>query len=922
MAEMTEGGRLEGPRPEQDVLLATKLHVPRSRPGVVPRPRLADKLGEGMDRGLVLVTAPAGYGKSVLLSDWARSRAHPVAWLSLDDGDNDPARFWRHVLAALDAVRPGLSDRVGPLAGPPPPATYDALISALINDVASEPGPPDVVLLLDDYHVISSPQVHASVRFLLGHRPAQLRIVLAGRSDPPIGLARYRGRGELGELRAADLRFSLDEAAELLRPVTADLAPEAVAALTDRTEGWAAGLQLAALSLSGQPDIARFVAAFTGSHRYILDYLTEEVLERLPRELKDFLLETSVLERLSGSLCDAVTGRDDSQERLEEADRSGLFVVQLDDVRGWWRYHHLFADLLRARLGQDPERAQCLHRNAARWYEQRGLPDEAIHHALAAGEQEHAARLVEENFDAVFNLRGEQATIGSWLPALSGDLVRSRPRLLLAQAQMASMRGDLHVVEPLLDAAAKVIDRADQEAFTPSTGREGSLLVNPRAMLALQRSYAAQFRGDADATAAWTGMAAGYLDQDERMLVSAVQGFQAMADWLRGRLADAEAAFASRIEQWRREGQVTTTAWGYYCLARLQQGQGSLDAAVRTCERALEAAAEPGGPPSPAAGPALIGLADIAYQRHDLDQAAEHLGRGIWLCRQFVHTPPLAAGLVTQAWIRQATGDPQGARTAMAEARATSLGPAGLLNPVPAQWARLRLAQGDVARVARWAAECGLRPGDPPDYPRESAHLVLARLLCAQGRPDQALTVLDRLDAAASAQERPGSLIEIRALRAVVLAALEDGTGAVAALDAALRIACPQGYVRVFADEGPAMAAVLARLVAAQRGNRDAAAVPLSCLARLQSALVARRSPGGGAGQAGPRQAGLIEQLTGRELEVLAMLAAGRSNQDIARHLVISLDTVKKHVSHLLAKLGAVNRTEAVARGRALGLID
>jgi LuxR family maltose regulon positive regulatory protein len=312
--------------PERDVLLATKLQVPRSRPGLVPRRRLADRLEEGLNRGLVLVAAPAGYGKSVLLSEWVRGMTGPVAWLSLDGGDNDPVRFWRHVLAALDTVRPGIAERVSPLAGPPAPPAYDSRVSALINDVVAEPDQPDMLLVLDDYHLISSDSVQASVRFLLAHRPPQLRMVLASRSDPPLGLARYRGRGELGEVRAADLRFNLDEAAELLRQVSADLDLSIAAALAERTEGWAVGLQLAALSLRTQPDVARFVAEFTGSHRYVLDYLTEEVLSRQRQDLRNFLLETSVLDRLSGSLCNAVTGRDDSQDLLEEVDRSGLFV--------------------------------------------------------------------------------------------------------------------------------------------------------------------------------------------------------------------------------------------------------------------------------------------------------------------------------------------------------------------------------------------------------------------------------------------------------------------------------------------------------------------------------------------------------------------------------------------------------------------
>jgi LuxR family maltose regulon positive regulatory protein len=334
----------------------------------------------------------------------------------------------------------------------------------------------------------------------------------------------------------------------------------------------------------------------------------------------------------------------------------------------------------------------------------------------------------------------------------------------------------------------------------------------------------------------------------------------------------------------------------------------------------LAAAGEPGPRLPPAAGPALIGLGQVAYQRDDLDQASEYLNQGITLCRQFVHAPPLAAGLVTLAWIRQAAGNPDGARAAMAEAESFSAGPPGLLNPVPAQRARLLLAQGDVAGAAQWLDDCGLDPGDPPDYPREPSQLVMARVLLAMDRPDRALALLDRLEEAATAQGRSGSLIEIRAVRAMAMAALGDDAGARAALISALEFGCSQGYTRVFADEGPALAAVLGRLVAAQRSDPRAAAVPLACLARLQRAFGTGRATGGGTVRRHtPR---LAEQLTGRELEVLTMLAAGQSNQGIASGLVVSLDTVKKHVSHLLGKLGAANRTEAVARGRELGLID
>ena len=357
---MGESAAVEAATSERDVLLATKLNVPGLRPDLVPRPRLAQRLDEGRGRGLVLVCAPAGYGKTVLLAEWVRRGRHPVAWLSLDAGDNDPARFWRHTVAALDRVRPGISERMGPLLGPPAPPSFEPLVTALINEVAGQPDADEALLLvLDDYHVISSQLVHASLGFLLEHRPPGLHLALTSRSDPPLALARLRARGQLTELRAAELRFTPGEAAALLQQVAAAPGgarldaplPDAVAAaLAARTEGWAAGLQLAGLSLRGQADVDGFVAAFTGSHRYVLDYLAEEVLERQPGRVREFLLETSVLERLSGELCDAVTGRPGSQALLEQVERAGLFVVPLDEVRGWWRYHHLFADLLRARL--------------------------------------------------------------------------------------------------------------------------------------------------------------------------------------------------------------------------------------------------------------------------------------------------------------------------------------------------------------------------------------------------------------------------------------------------------------------------------------------------------------------------------------------------------------------------------------------
>jgi LuxR family maltose regulon positive regulatory protein len=746
-----------------------------------------------------------------------------------------------------------------------------------------------------------------------------------------LALARLRARGQLTELRASELRFTPGEAAVLLQQVAgtpsgarldAPLSDAVAATLAARTEGWAAGLQLAALSLRGQDDVDGFVAAFTGSHRHVLDYLAEEVLEQQPDRVREFLLETSVLERLSGQLCDTVTGRPGSQALLEQTERAGLFVVPLDEVRGWWRYHHLFADLLRARLqAEQPARVPELHRNAAAWYAERGLADDAIRHAVAAGEMTWAARLIEQHFDAAHSLRGEAATVQRWLTPLPADLVRSRPRLLLAQGVQAVTGGRLEEAEQLVGAAERAYAGTGEEPFEPTIDRAGSLLVNVPVMIALVRGYVAQLRGDARGTAEFGAQARAESREDEWILRSIAQGQLTVAGWLDGRLGEAERGFAHGITGRRAAGLPTWGAWQSYELGQVQYAQGRLDAATATCEQALEAAAGTGRAPLPAAGPAHVGLAEVAYQRNELGSAREHVTRGIALCRSFVFAMPLAAGLATLAWIRQAGGDPAGALDAMDEAVRAAPGPPGLLNPIPARRARLLLAQGDLGGAARWTREAGLLADDEPDYARESGHLVLARVLLARARPGPALALLDRLYAAAAAQDRVASLIEIGALRALGLAVSGEEAAAVAALAGALTLACSQGYVRVFADEGAPMAALLARLIAAQRSGGEAAEVPLGCLARLERALGAQDAvPDAGRGGSTAVPA-MIEQLTSRELEVLEMLAAGRSNQAIASQLVVTLDTVKKHVSHLLGKLGAANRTEAVARARQLGLI-
>jgi LuxR family transcriptional regulator, maltose regulon positive regulatory protein len=926
MAELSAAADSGVAASERDVLLATKLYVPRLQPGFVARPRLVQALDEGLVGRLILVGAPAGFGKTALLACWARRGDRPVAWLSLDAGDNDPARFWRHAVAALDRARPGIAERVGALLGPPAPASFEGLVTALINELAAPPGQDELLLVLDDYHLIDAQQVHEPIAFLLEHLPPGVHLVLASRADPALPLARLRAGGQLAELRADDLRFTAEEAAALLRETAGDVLPAAaVVALAARTEGWAAGLQLAALSLQGQADPTGFVAAFSGSHRYILDYLTDEVLDGQTDQVREFLLETSVLERLSGGLCDAVTGRTGGQVMLERVERANLFLVPLDEVRGWWRYHHLFADLLRARLlqQQQPGRVAALHRAAAAWCEEHGLADDAVRHALAAGDPAWAARLIERHFDEIF-LSGERATLERWLGALPAGLIRSRPRLLLAQARLALLSGRLEAVDGLLDNAERAFADAADEPFEPSAGKAASALVNVPAAIALEHALLAYLRGDAEGTARFASQALAKLGEGEWMLDLWIRSMRALAELLRGRLAAAERAFAASIMAWWSADEPAMAASDCHLLGQVQRALGRLDAALDTYQQALEMTAPHGRPALPAAGVAYVGMAEVAYQRGELDASLRHVTEGIPLCRQLVYTQPLATGLAALAWIRQANGDPAGALEAMGEAGRVAPGPgvAGLLNPVPAQRARLRLAQGEVAAAARWVEERGLGPDDDPGYPREPEYLVLARVLLAQDRPGPALTLLGRLHAAAAAQGRTGSVIEIQALQALALAAAGDGNAAVDALAQALMLGCSQGYVRVFADEGAPMAALLGRLVAAQKAD-DAAArgVPLGCLARLSRAFGEPPAAAGARQHAAAAVPGLVEQLTPRELEILALLAAGRSNQRIARELFVSLDTVKKHVTHLLGKLGAANRTEAVTRARELGLI-
>jgi LuxR family transcriptional regulator, maltose regulon positive regulatory protein len=908
---------------QRQELLATKFHVPNA--GVVPRPRLVKSLARIIGGGLTLVCTPAGFGKSTLLGDFARQSRRPTAWVSLDDGENDPSRFWRYVAAALDGVRPGIAEQVAPLLLGPEVPPLDVVVTVLINDVSAMPSGAQIVLILDDFHLIKAQPVLDSVALLLHRLPPGLRLALATRTDPPLPLARLRASGQVAELRSADLRFTLEETAALLGETTGLHIPaSAIAGLHDRTDGWAVGVQLASLSLREHPDPDDFVQTFCGSHRYVLDYLTEEVLARQTNEVVGFLLETSVLDRLCGPLCDALTGRTDGQEVLEGLDAAGLFLIPLDEERRWWRYHHLFADLLRVRLQHERgERVQGLHRAAAAWHEEHGFPDEAVRHATAAGDVVWAARLIELNVEGLLR-RSEGATLGRWLSTLPAETLRARPRLCLARAVSAAVESDTNKLDSLLADAEVAFATVGDERHKPSVERHLSVLTNIPAAISFLRADLARLRGDAVAAVASDEVALGYLSEDDWLLGSHVRWNLGVAEWLRGHLGRAERVLAGVFAERRAAGEGYLSMRVGYDLGQVQRARGRLGAAFDTYRLGLLTASE-SGCELPAAGMAHVGLATLLYERGELDAARDHAVKAVALSRHLAFTQPMATGLAMLAWIRQAQGDASGALDAMDQAQGVGVSPdvVALMNPVPALRARLQLTRGEIDDAVRWVQERGVGIDDQPAYPMELDYLVLGRLLLAQQKPDQALRLLRSLRGRAVIQRRTHSVIELQSLEALALAAGGDERAALETLAEAVGLALPLGYVRVFVDEGTPMARLVGELASVHRTSRIEVPGEVSAddLERLQGAFRAESPTKGRSDRTDEAGHGVIEPLTDREMQVLGLMASGKSNQEIADELVVVLDTVKKHVGHILDKLGAANRTQAVARARVVGLL-
>jgi LuxR family maltose regulon positive regulatory protein len=885
------------PVAEGTLLLTTKLHPPRRRRTLIARPRLRDLATRTRHPALTLVSAPAGFGKTTLVADWFAGE-RTTAWLSLDPRDDDPERFWTYVLAALATVTPDLSaDTAALLQGRRAP--LETVVATLINDL--ETASQDIVLVLDEYHVINAPEIHDSVAFLLEHLPRQVSLVIATRADPPLPLASLRADGDLLEVRAADLRFTADEAAAYLNgAMDLTLTTADVDVLEARTEGWIAALQLAALSMQGRSDPASFINEFAGDDRFILDYLTDEVMERQTARIRDFLLDTSLLSRLTGPLCAAVTGQDDAKTTLEELDRSNLFLVPLDDRRTWYRYHHLFADVVRARLlDEQPDRVAELHRRASDWYAGNGEPREAIVHALAGEDPERAAELIELAAPAMQRAR-QESQLRSWLEALPADLYGDRPVLAMALVGARMATGDADALDPLLEIVDSWLGRTEAPIVFDEVAH-GRL----PAMAAVHRAGLALLGGDTDGTIEHAQRVLELVGADDHLQRGAAAALLGLAYWSRGDLDDARERYIESVACFEAGDYLPDVMGCSLALADIQLTQGRLHEAQRTFESALRHTAD--DPGLRGAADMHVGLSLLAVEHNDLDTAADHLRSSGELGDHMGLPQHPYRWRVATARLHEAQGNLDAALELLTEAEArysTDYSPS--VRPVTALKARIEVKLGDVDAGARWADAHGLSADDDLTYVHEFEYLTLARVLLARGSAhavEQATGLLRRLLTAADDGHRSGSTIEILVLLALAQQVAGDNTGGTASMEEALARAEPEGYVRTFLDAEPTVTDLL-RSLEGTSGEQAARILGSGRSPRLRH-------------RARPSDP---DELSDRELDVLRLLRSDLSGPDVARELHVSLNTLRTHTKHIYTKLGATNRREAVIRAAELGL--
>jgi LuxR family maltose regulon positive regulatory protein len=894
-------------------LLDTKLFAPKRRPRAVPRSRLVALLDDGARGKLTVVSAPAGFGKTSLLAEWLAESGsgRRVAWVSLEATENEPTLFWSYVIAAILRVRPHMDRGALTSLYSVEPVPIEQLLTSWINDLGDLD--EDVVLVLDDYHMVTDARVHAGMTFLLDHLPPRLHVVLASRADPPLPLARLRARGELTELGAADLRFTKPEASAFLREaMSLEVSERDVATLEDRTEGWAAGLQLAALSLKGRSDMRGVADAFSGDSRHVADYLVEEVLRAEPERVRLFLLSTCILERLGGPLCEAVSGVRDAQAVLQDLERRNVFVVALDDRREWYRYHHLFADVLRAlAVREDPDRVREDHARASAWFEQNGSLTDAIRHAMEGDDPDRAAALLEANWPP----KDRSYAAAKWLDrvkALPDAVVRARPVLSMGYAWGLLNAGELEASETRLADVERALETgAVPEAEAPRLRRE----------LAAARLYLAQSLGDFAGTAEAARRSLALIPQDDLPARATGTALLSLAEWAAGDLESAHASFTRALALMRMLGAHLDVIRGTFVLGDLRVAQGRLHEAAAFYRSGLDAAEKQIAAKqiAAAAGPETdelhLGLAELHREWNELEAAERALARVAEAAAGAEHKGNRRRWCTASASVREAVGNFGGALDLLDEAeRVTRRDPVPQPRPIAAVKARLWIKQGRLREAIDWVREHALSPDDDLGFMREFEHVTLARVLLAQNDPE-ALRLLERLTEAAEAGGRTGAVIETLVLRALGHEAAKQQRAALEHLERALLLAEPEGWVRVFADEGEPLRELLRR--AAARGVAEGP---------VKRVLAAFDAPRAGAGAEAPvadappaGEASLL--LTPRELVILRLIAAGLRNKEIAERLSITAATVKRHVANAYGKLGVSHRTAALKKAQELNLL-
>ncbi len=901
----------------------TKLHLPQPRTDLVVRSWLAERLERGYRAKLTLVSAPPGFGKTSLVAQWLTSRSadgRTVGWISLDPADDQPSVFWGQVLAALQGIAgPTFGQGILPLleSGQPP---TEGVLAAVVNELSELPSELDLVL--DDYHLIEDPAIHDAMAFFLDHLPPQVHLVITTRADPPFPLARLRARGDLVEIRAVDLRFSAEEASSYLNEVMGlGLDPADVAALEEQTEGWIAALQLAALSMEGRDDNADFVARFTGNDRYIVDYLVEEVLQRLPDDIRAFLLDTCILDQLSSSLCDAVTGRGDSKSMLGALDQRNLFVVSLDDQRRWFRYHHLFADVLRAHLeDEQPERSPELHRRASEWFEQAGDSPEAIRHALAARDFDRAAELVERILPAMRKAR-QETTLRNWLDGVPDEWVLRRPVLsvcfagaLLSSGVVAGVEGRLDDAERRVTSLTAIEGGAAASEADVAYVDEGEIRRVP-GQIEMYRTALAQIRGDLGATVEHAQRVLAVATEDDDVARAGAAGFLGIVSWTEGDLETAHRSWSECVGGLRRAGHFADALGATNALCDICITQGRLTTALSTYQTSLELIPEQSRSLVRGTADMHVGMSEVFLERDDLEAANQHLQQARDLGEYAVMPQFPYRWRVARARVRMAEGDPDGALELIDEAErlyVSDFFPE--VRPVASLRARVWISNSQLRDALRWVRQSGVSVDDELSYQREFEHITLARLLLAQAKADHtgipgrhALALLERLGMAAAAGARTGRLIEIQMLEALALQAQGDTTAALSPLGRALAEAEPEGYVRLFTEEGPPIASLL----------REAAKRRIAPAYVDELLAAAGHSP-----DPAQKKQRLIDPLSERELDVLRLLGSELSGPDISRELMVSLNTLRTHTKSIYTKLDVNNRRAAVRRGQELDLLS